>query len=162
MLYHELLQSSFVPLPLHKFQLTPETHENDVTDSSTPRFPSHLVQIHQKELTATLGTQTPTGIVSKIHFSKNINDNITTEIAWNSHNQLKVRACLSYPEFLNVTVEAEEGGAKAASRTFRPYAKIGCEHFTQHLKSQIKVDAVNGPTIEANTVANYKVLYDSL
>lgn len=93
------------------------------------------------------------GVVSTLAFESQLNSMITTSWRFSADRRLDLQAHLQLNKQMRLTLEAHEAAAEKAPASF---AKIGCDYRDDNMFAGVKIDAVNGPTLQATAGVEYK------
>ncbi|KAJ0399276.1 hypothetical protein P43SY_001860 [Pythium insidiosum] len=86
------------------------------------------------------------GVAATLGFESQLNAMITTSLRISSQRHLELQAHLQANDALRFTLEARESATEKMPASF---ARIGCDYKTANVFAGLKIDAVNGPTLEA-------------
>ncbi|TMW55690.1 hypothetical protein Poli38472_010572 [Pythium oligandrum] len=86
------------------------------------------------------------GVASTLEFESQLNPMLTSSLRISSQRHLELQAHLQASDKLRFTLEARES---ATEKTPASFARIGCDYKDESLFAGMKIDAVNGPTLQA-------------
>lgn len=94
------------------------------------------------------------GVASSLVFESQLNSMITSSLRVSSERHLELQAHLQASKNLRFTLEAHESATEKMPASF---ARIGCDYKDDVLFAGAKIDAVNGPTLQATLGARVGV-----
>lgn len=94
------------------------------------------------------------GVTSALVFESQLNSMIATSLRMSSERHMELQAHLQASHALRFTLEAHES---ATEKTPASFARIGCDYRDGRVFAGAKIDAVNGPTLQATLGARLGV-----
>ncbi|KAL4101649.1 hypothetical protein PRIC1_005398 [Phytophthora ramorum] len=129
-----------------KEPLEPSTHSRHALEINT-LTPSGLAIGLQTDVVASFfKAAVKRSVESALVCESQLNSVITSSLRVSSSRHLSLQAHLQASESLRFTLEAQESATEKAPASF---ARIGADYRTQSLFAGAKIDAVNGPTLQA-------------
>lgn len=99
------------------------------------------------------------GVSTSLVFESQLNSMITSSLRVSSERHLELQAHLQASNKLRFTLEAHESATEKMPTSF---ARIGCDYKDANFFAGAKIDAVNGPTLQATLGARLGVRVASL
>lgn len=139
--------------------LDPSTHSRHGARLTTRTANGTRIALQTAVVSPFFQTGVKRGVVSSLAFESQWNSMMTSRLSMSSERQLELQAHLQASDHVRFTLEARES---ASVRTPASFARIGCDYKHDNVFAGAKIDAVNGPTLEATVGARIGVRMRSL
>ncbi|DAZ97108.1 TPA: hypothetical protein N0F65_010431 [Lagenidium giganteum] len=141
-LYHDFLDEK----TKFKESLEPADHSKHTAALHAVTPSGTKVGVQTQVISPFFKTAVKRGVASTLVMESQLNSMLTTCWRLSSERHLELQAHLQVNKALRFTLEAHESAADKMPTSF---AKIGCDYKDERIFAGLKIDAVNGPTLEA-------------